>query len=374
MALDPPPSPPPSSSPRSFVESVRKRPGLFVGDTLEYGLHHLVYFLLDEAYQEARRGECGEVSLALGADGGIVLFDSAPIVRPEALVLDVTEEHFRRRARDVADESLRWNEWRVVHLTVVRALSSRFQIDLWEHGRQWRLRGARGMPSGEVEEVLPAEAVPEGTARGTRVSFLPDDSIFEVLDFNPEWLERRCRELAMLVPGLRARFSSVGGGEFVMVYPRGIEQRVEELTAGAQRLHAKPLVFDVRDKQLRVRCALQWCTSGGELVSFANTVRTRGHGVHVEGFFLALRDAVAGSSGRQARKLRRNHLARGLTAIITVEGSDREMAFQGPTKSVLGIPGLREAVARQLAPSLEQALRAHPSVTRRIAFQRAPDG
>lgn len=341
-----------------FQEFVRQRPGMFVGDTLEYGLHHLVYFLLDEAYREALRGECGEVSVALDADGGVSVFDSAPLVRPEALVWEVTEDPLRRDERPFS------------YLPVVCALSSRFQIDLWEHGHQWRLRGERGLPTGDVEQVRPAAAVPEGAARGTRVSFLPDDSIFEVLDFNPEWLERRCRELAMLVPGLRARFSSVGGGEFVMVYPRGIEQRVEELTAGAQRLHAKPLVFDVSDKELRVRCALQWCASGGELLSFANTVRTRGHGVHVSGLFMALREAVAANSRRPARKLRRNHLARGLTAIIAVEGPDREMHFQGPTKSVLGIPGLREAVARQLAPLLEEALRAHPAVTRFIAFQR----
>ncbi|HZI15037.1 MAG TPA: DNA gyrase subunit B [Myxococcus sp.] len=350
-----------------FSEVVRKRPGMYVGDTGEYGLYHLVWFLLDAVFSDARRGEGSDFTLEAGSDNAISLFTTCRVVPPEELARVMAGGVFFKQPQAYA-----WG-WST-YLPIVLALASRFQLDVWTQGRQWRFQGARGQPSGDGSEVTPAEPLPAGVSRAMRVGFVPDADVFTGgFAYDEARLLARCRELAALAPGLRARFTGQRTGQdIVLHYPGGVAWWLAELTAGRRRLHPEPLAFDVPWEELRLRCALQWCKGAGEVLSFANTVRTRRHGVHVDGVLMALRAALAEVSGQRASVFTLDALGRGLTAIIALDGPEERMSFAGPTKELLAIEGLKDAVRAQLQPLLVEALRGHPLATRLARRRRYP--
>jgi DNA gyrase subunit B len=355
--------------PVDFIDAVRMRPGMYVGDLGVYGLHHLVYFLLDAVFLDARRGECGDFGLEVGVDGGVSLLAMGNVIPGAELAEVVVGSFFFRQPKT---HGWAWGN----DLPVALALSARYQVDVWEQGRQWRLRGEQGRPSGEVSEVAPVEPLPiegEGT-RSMRVRLVPDATLFEVTTLDAERLSRRCRELAVLAPGLRARFSDHRTGEDTrLCYPGGITERLQELTADMPRLHAEPLAFDVQWEGLRVRCVLQWCEADGSVRSYANTVRTRRHGAHVDGVFLALRAALSVLTGERVPVFSRKQLERGLWAIIAADGPEERMSFAGPTKELLAIDGLKWAVRARLRPLLVEALREHPLTPWLVEHGRAPE-
>ncbi|MCP3144367.1 DNA topoisomerase subunit B [Pyxidicoccus xibeiensis] len=343
-----------TNSPAGIIEAVRKRPGMYVGDTGVYGLHHLVYFLLDAVFSEARRGECGDFSLEAGVDGSISLFSTSRIVPPGELVGMAVGHAFYMQP-----ETYDWGWSNSV--PVALALSSRYQVDLWSEGRQWCLLGEQGRPVDEPQEVTPAEPLPIEASRGMRIRVVPDATIFDKPAFDTEMLSRRCQELTTLAPGLRARFTDHRTGQHALLYyPRGLTQWLEERIQGLPRVHPEPLSFDVQWEGLRVRCTLQWCEVDGSVWSYANTVRTRRQGVHVDGVFLALRGALSELSGERVPVFSRPRLERGLMAIISADGPEERMSFKGPTKDLLATEGLKWAVRRLLRPVLVEALREHP--------------
>ncbi|MFP2910739.1 DNA gyrase subunit B [Pyxidicoccus sp. 3LFB2] len=343
-----------TSTPHDLIASARKRTGMYVGDTGVYGLHHLAYFLLDAVYWDARRGDCGDLALEVGADGALSLFSTSRFVDPAEMVEVVTGRGFHLTPMTRA---WGWGN----SLPVALALSSLYEVETWDGGRQWRLLGVQGRPSGDVVEVVPAEPPPVGDARGMRIRLIPDATIFEAPTFDVELLSRRCRELAFLAPRLRARVTDHRTGEATrMHYPLGITQRLQELTADVPRLHPEPLAFDVEWDGFRVRCALQWCEAEGAMYSYANTVRTRRQGVHVDGVYLALRGALSVLTGERTLLFSRRQLARGLRAIVAADGAEDRMTFAGPTRELLAIEGLAAAVGARLRPVLVEALREHP--------------
>ncbi|WP_141590261.1 DNA gyrase subunit B [Myxococcus sp. AB056] len=341
--------------PGGIVENVRKRPGMYCGDVGEYGLHHLVYFLLDVAYEEARRGECRDVVLEVGGDGSIALFCTSRTVTAENLVRVVTGAGILGHP---PGDGWGWDSMLVVSL----GLSSRYQVDIWADGRQWRLMGEHGHPQGEGAAVTPMEPMPVSAERGVRVHFVPDATIFEVLAFDRARLSRRCNELAALAPGLRVSFADLQRGERTLWHlPGGVAQWAHVLTQARPHLHPEPVAFDFTWDGLRVQCALQWCEDeDGMVLSFANTVRTVRHGAHVKGVTQALRGALAKLSGETRGAFPWERVAQGLTAIVAVSGPRRQMAFAGPTKELLAIPGLEEAIRKQLQPLFIELLREHP--------------
>lgn len=343
----------------SATEAVRKRPVMYLGGTDTLGLHRSVELLLDEPFASARRGECGEIQVELRPEGGVSVFDSGPLVPRETLV------------QETRDEGLQLGFTRGWDLVVVCMLSSRFQVDQWEGGLQWRLRGERGVPSGLFHPVLPTEPVPGGASRGTRVDFMPDASLLDVTDFDPERLLGLCRRLAFLAPGLRVRFAAPARGlAFALHYPGGIRQRVAELTADHPRPHPEPLVFELWAGEVRVQCALQWSDSDGALLSFVNCMEPQAYGVRygvpVEQLFRALRTAFVSLPGKGHLRGTHPRLKRGLTAILTTSTSD---LFQH--SRLRSLPDLSGAMARRLKPLLKQALKEHPGLSRFLTAPRA---
>lgn len=351
-------------------EAMRHRPAMYLGEVDSLGLHLLARFFLEAVLEGARSHGGGEVVLELHADGALSVFGSDRLVLTRDIA-QVVEESRSEKTRGY------WPWGWYSELSLSLALSSRFQVDAWEGGRQWRARGERGVMLGEATEVTPAEPVPAGAARGVRVDFTPDAAIFGKLAFESEQLLGHCRDLAVLAPGLRVRFiDRARGRDTVLHYPGGIVEGVKELTASQEPLHPEPLSFEVSWKDpmrdVRVRCVLQWCAKGGEVLAFANTARTEGAGAHVDGVFMALGPALATVAGARPTAFSRPRLKRGLTAVITAEGlSGLVNASRNPKRSI-AIPELKKAVCQQLPPLLVETLRDHPVTPHLIALGRNP--
>ncbi|WP_224243075.1 DNA topoisomerase IV subunit B family protein [Hyalangium gracile] len=332
------------------VASVRKRPGMYVGDTGEYGLYHLVYFLLDAAAAEARGSQLQQLIFSLGEDGGVELLEDGRPVPPDELpdLLTRWEPH---RATD-AYEPLRFES------LCVFALSEHFELEAWDGSRQWRLRGQAGVLL-ELPTPEPRQEPGHPGPRGTRVRFIPDRTLFEPgLTFNVRRLHLRCRELAALTPGLSIHFRSPRLQDWLQ-YPLGLGGLVQELTEPQLTRLQTPIMAEAQWEDVQVRCALQWSRGPDcQVWSFANTVRTRKGGHHVDGALDALGAAV-GRMGRRKKPRPHASLLPGLTLVVAVDGPRSRMVFAGPTKDLLATEGLREGVASALTPVLERALRDH---------------
>lgn len=338
-----------------FHEAVRKRAAMYLGDTESSGLHALVHMLLDVVFENAGRGDHRGASLTLREDDSLCLFDSGPILPPDRFLQFI--------------QGSGWLSGWGSCLPVVFALSSRFQVDMWDGGRQWRARGARGIVSGDPMEVSPAGPVPADAARGVRIDFLPDPDIFKEHVLEADRLLQRCRELAFLLPGLRIQFTAPQRVDREVHYPGGLAQRVEELTRDLPRLHPHPLAFEVQWTDVRVRCALQWCESGGGIQSFANERCTTQHGRHVEGVIRALRAALVTLAGGETSDYPRPQLMRGLVALITAEGP--RLTFKRAPWTQLDVTGLDLAVKGRMRPLMVEALRDHPLLPRLVTLARA---
>ncbi|MCY1023416.1 hypothetical protein [Pyxidicoccus sp. MSG2] len=253
---------------------VRGRPAAFVGDTGAGGLHHLVHFMLNAVYWDARRGACRDFALEVGTEGAVSLFSTGRFAPPAELAEVVRGRGFRQLEPEWGRDSMlrRWS-WSIgVPSSLV--LSSRYEVDTWEGTRQWHLSGVEGHSTREAREVQPAEPLPIAAEKGIRIRLVPDATLFETTVFDAENLSRRCRELAFLVPGVRAHFTDHRTGESTrLYYAGGVAERLLELTADVPRRHPEPLAFDVQWEGFRVRCALQWCEAEGDTWSYANTVR-----------------------------------------------------------------------------------------------------
>jgi DNA gyrase/topoisomerase IV subunit B len=306
------------------VETIRQRPGMYIGDTDRYGLYHLGYFILDVALS-ALRTVPTRLEVRLEADGALELVaDGVP--REGEKLLEILSA-FTHPDPGEQFEVNRWWE-----LFTVNTLSEVFSIS-WtdaEGGARWS--GVRGLQTAIVRE--PASPAPSMTIR-----FKPDLTIFQkVQRFDFDQLSGKLREIAALNAGLKVRLiEDDGRREWVMQYPDGLSNWVTELSS-INTAFPKPLTFEGRWGEVTIRGALQRSAAvkaDAQVFSFANGVRTRGGGQHVVGMLRAI-DAQAD------RPLRVPH--EGLVAMIAVEAPRRVLVFQGPTRDVLGTEGLDVAV------------------------------
>ncbi|WP_163994868.1 DNA gyrase subunit B [Pyxidicoccus caerfyrddinensis] len=343
----------------------RMEPGRVVGDTGANGLHQLACSMLDGAWSDARRGTCRDFTLEVGADGALSVFSTGRSASPAELAEAVLGRTGQKSSRWM-ELKLGWDsmldDWGWgVSMPVALALSSRYEVDTWDGARQWHLSGIEGRPVGKPREVQPAEPLPIAAEKGIRIRLVPDATLFDTTTFDAKKLSRRCREMAFLAPGLRVLFTDHRTGESTRLHcAGGIIERLRELTGDVPLHHPEPLAFDVPWDGFRVRCALQWCEAEGGVYSYVKSVRTRRHGVHVDGVFLALQEALSVLTGAQARAFSRTSLERGLRAIIAQEGPGTMTAYWWPTEDRLDVEDLAHAVRDQLLPRMVEALREHP--------------
>jgi DNA gyrase subunit B len=348
------------------LEAVRKRPGMYIGSTGPRGLHHLVYEIVDNSVDEALAGHNESVEVSLNADNSCTVIDHG-----RGIPVDIMEKEGRPAAEIVLTVLHAGGKFgdgggykvsgglHGVGSSVVNALSTWLELRICRDGHVWEQRYERGLP---VTELNKGEATKE---TGTQITFLPDDEIFETLDFDFQTLLERLRETAFLTRGLRIELADERGeGQKVeFKYDGGIEDFVRYLNENKEAIGKKVIYFEGENDEGQVEVAMQWNASYNDSIfSFANNINTHEGGSHLSGFQAALTrtlNAYARSKGMLKEKdtnLSGEDVREGLAAVISVKLHDPQ--FEGQTKTKLGNPGIKgmvqESVNRKLAEFLEE--------------------
>lgn len=331
------------------LEAVRKRPGMYIGSTGPRGLHHLVYEIVDNSVDEALAGHCDHIDVVILADGGVRVSDNGrgipvdvhPVEKISTVEVVLTTLH--------AGGKFGGGGYAVsgglhgVGSSVVNALSERLDVLVRRQGSEWTQRYRDGVP----EKPLAQGGAAEGT--GTTISFWPNTTIFETVEFDYETLRTRFQQMAFLNKGLRIKLvderGSANGRNDSYQYERGLVDYVEYLNFAKKIdvIHPEIISFEAEDtdRKIALEVAMQWTSAYSESVhTYANTINTHEGGTHEEGFRAALTTLVnkfARSSGLLKEKdenLTGDDVREGLTAVVSVKLGEPQ--FEGQTKTKLG--------------------------------------
>jgi DNA gyrase subunit B len=353
------------------LEAVRKRPGMYIGSTGERGLHHLVWEVVDNAVDEAMAGYADEIEVTLLSDGGVRVIDNGrgfpvdlhPKLKKPGVEVAMTVLHaggkFDGKAYAVS------GGLHGVGVSVVNALSVRMEVEIWTKGYTWYQNYEHSKP-GPLEQG-------ERTERsGTSVSFWPDGSIMESVEFNHETIHRRLQETAFLNGGVKIVFTDERTSEEqpeivteTFQYENGIADFVAHLNAKKSPIHKSIISFGGETDGMSVEIAMQWNESFGESVyTFANVINTIEGGTHEEGFRSALTSVINkyGTDKKLFRgndKLSGEDIREGLAAIISVKLAEPQ--FEGQTKTKLGNTEVKSFVQRVCNEWLVDWLERNPS-------------
>jgi DNA gyrase subunit B len=353
------------------LEAVRKRPGMYIGDTAERGLHHLVSEIVDNSVDEALAGYCNEINVTILADDRISIEDNGrgipvgmhPTEKRSALEVVHTVLHaggkFENQAYKVS------GGLHGVGASVVNALSEEFEVEVHRDGRIYYQRYERGVPKTPVEQ--------RGTTKntGTRTTFSPDPAIFREVKFKYEIVARYLREMAYLNGGLRIRLRDERTGkQEEFHYKGGIAEFVQSLTTGNETLHDVIYFHGERDK-VDIEVALQWTDAVHETVfTYANNIHTIEGGTHLSGLRSALTRTLNSYASRnnlfknKDMRLEGDDTREGLFAIVSVKIANPQ--FEGQTKTKLGNSEVEGLVAALVGEKLGEYLEKHPADAKRI--------
>ncbi len=356
------------------LEAVRKRPGMYIGDTGERGLHHLVFEVVDNSVDEAVAGFCDDIRVIIHIDNSITVTDNGRGIPVEehatekvsAAEVVLTKLHaggkFDKAAYKVS------GGLHGVGLSVVNALSESLEVEIRRAGRVYVQHYHRGTPEAPLRETGTTDQ------RGTVVTFRPDTEIFETTEFSFDLLSQRLRELAFLNRGVRIRIEDERGGgkEHEFKYEGGIGSFVEHLNRARTALHPVIELTGRRDG-VEIELALQWTDGYTESVfSFANNINTIEGGTHVIGFRSALTrtlnayaSANALSKGEEA--LQGEDVREGLTAVLSVKVPEPQ--FEGQTKTKLGNSEVKGFVEALVNDRLSEYVEEHPGDAKRIVLK-----
>jgi DNA gyrase subunit B len=358
------------------LEPVRERPGMYIGSTGPSGLHHLVYEVVDNAVDEAMAGAATRIEVTLTADGGCRVADNG-----RGIPVDNHPDYKNKSAAEVvmtvlhAGGKFGGEGYKIsgglhgVGVSVVNALSSRLELEIHRDGGKWVQTYAKGgVPQGPIKKVAPSKR------SGTIVTFWPDPSVFEEVEFRAQTLLERLREMAFLNKGLEIRFTDERVDprvEQMFRFAGGIIDFVKHLNASKEPLFKRVLYFEETYDNGEIECALQWNTGFHEgLHSFANNIATTEGGMHEEGFKKALTNAVNRYARGKAllkekdENLTGEDIREGLTAIISVKL--RNPQFEGQTKTKLGNTEMRSLTERATNEKLGDWLEEHPTEAKQI--------
>ena len=353
------------------TEAVRRRPAMYIGDTAVRGLHHLVYEVVDNSVDEALVGYCDNIIVTVRSDNSVSVVDNG-----RGIPVDMHKTE-KKPAVEVALTTLHAGgkfDHRVykvsgglhgVGVSVVNALSDWLEVEVKRDGKVYHQRYERGKTASKLT------VIGKSNATGTKVTFKPDRTIFDKIEFSYDILSQRLRELAFLNKGLKIKLiDERTDKEAVFEFAGGIVSFVEYLNKNKNPLHNKVIYFQKSEDNVILEGALQYNDGYAETIfSFANNINTVEGGTHLSGFKSALTRAI--NQYAKNKNLIKDEIAitgedarEGLTAVISVKVPNPQ--FEGQTKTKLGNSEVEGLVASASLEALSAYFEETPSLANKI--------
>ncbi|MGZ3692812.1 MAG: DNA topoisomerase (ATP-hydrolyzing) subunit B [Bdellovibrionota bacterium] len=355
------------------LEAVRKRPGMYIGDTTARGLHHLIWEIVDNSVDEALAGHGKEIIVKLHGDDSITVIDHARGVptgmHPSGLTgveVVYTKLHAGGKFNEEGGAYKVSGGLHGVGGSVVNALSVEFRVEVKQNGKVFEQRFERGKTMSGLEVIGKTDKT------GTQVTFKPDSEIFETLEFNHDTIANRLRELAFLMKGLTFVFiDEKNGKDETFFYEGGIKSYVEYLNRTKTKIHDDIIYLSGEKDDVIAEIAIQWNDGYSDaLLSYANNINTHEGGTHVSGFRTAL-TRVVNAFGKEndmfkglAEQLTGDDIREGLTAVISCKIPDPQ--FEGQTKTKLGNSEVEGLVSSIMSEKLRIYFEQRPNIAKKI--------
>ena len=361
------------------LEAVKKRPGMYIGDTDDgSGLHHMIYEVVDNSIDEALAGHCDIINIHLNPEGSVTVEDNGRGVPVDmhksegvpAAQLIMTELH--------AGGKFDQNSYKVsgglhgVGVSVVNALSKKLELEINRDGKIYFMDFADGFVSSELRTIGDSSLDNKSNfVTGTKITFLLSEVIFTNIEFNFKTIENRVRELAFLNTGIRINLIDKRSSTEKKVsfkYDGGINEYVKFLNKSKNLIHKDPIYFSSEKNNVTVECSLQWTDSYHEnTLCFTNNISQRDGGTHLAGFRGALTRSIVSyinNKSKNSSSVTGDDAREGLTCVISVKLPDPK--FSSQTKDKLVSSEVRPVVESVSLSKLEQWMEENPSEIKKI--------
>lgn len=358
------------------LDPVRKRPGMYIGSTDERGLHHLIIEVVDNSIDEALAGYCTEITVTFNEDGSCTVLDNGrgiptgmhPTEHKSCVEVVLTKLH--------AGGKFGGEGYKIsgglhgVGLSCVNALSSWLKVDVFQNGIHYYQEFKRGIPQFELKQLEKTDY------RGTMVTFMPDDEIFETLNFNYETMRARFREIAFLNKGLVIKLEDKRPGQEkaeIFEFKGGIVEFVDFLNKNKETLFPEPIYLHKELRDSEVEICFQYNDGYSEMIhAYANNINTEEGGTHLTGFKDSITKVIndyaqSNKLIKENEKLSGDDVREGITAIISVKLMNPQ--FEGQTKTKLGNSEMRTIVSKVMQEEFGAYLEEHPKEAKDLVIK-----